>query len=354
MKILLTTDQLEGGGAERQLILLASKLEAQGHAPTLLSFYNGDEFYRQMIRNVGINHLHKPAGKNPLVRIGIIRKIAEELNVDAVIAFKNGTAMAATIAGIGAKWITIVSERNHTIRITLREKLKFRLYRFADAVVCNSNAQENMIRSNFPELRHKTSVIHNFPPSFPPFTPVKEGSEKFVLTVGRISPQKNVDFYLHLVRRCLDEGLEAKFRWVGNAEDNDYLNRMMSLRKNLNLESHVEIIPATADIVRYYAEATHFLLPSLYEGFSNALCEAIEAGLTCIASDAGDNALILGNKNLIFSPDNLDEAVDKLRNALTHPYSDNPMMKSMVKANMQRLTNTEHILQSWIRLISRQ
>lgn len=352
MKILLTTDQLEGGGAERQLVLLASGLEAKGHTSTLLSFYNNDDFYRQMIKDAGIDHIHKPAGKNPLVRIGIIRKIARELNVDAVIAFKNGTAMAAATAGIGAKWTTIVSERNHTLKLTLREKLKFRLYRFADAVVCNSNAQENMISFNFPELRHKTSVIHNFPPSFPAFTPMKKGPERYVLTVGRISPQKNMEFYFHLVRRCLDEGLEAKFRWVGNAVNKDYLNRMMSLRKKLNLESHVEILPATADIVRYYEEASHFLLPSLHEGFSNALCEAVEAGLTCIASDAGDNVLILGNKNLVFSPDNLEEAVEKLRNALLHPYSDNPTMISMVRANMHRLTNTGHILQSWLSLIS--
>lgn len=349
MKVVLCTDSLDGGGAERQLIMLASQLERRGVDVTLLTFYPRKPFYMELLQESGVRHVVDESGVSPLGRIRAIRRAARQMRADAVVAFKNGTAMAACLAGFHAPWRTVVSERNVTVDLTFRERAKFLLYRMADAVVCNSRAQHDFIEKNFPELSGKTTVIHNLASGISRSAVGNVSSAMpSVLTVARIAPQKDVSFYLHLARRLADANPSVRFRWIGDAVDAGYMEEMLSLRSALNLDGIVEFLPASENIAGHYARATHFLLASRHEGFSNALCEAVVAELTCVASDVGDNALILGNRGLVFPSGDLDAAASTLQAALDKPVGANPVAMAMMRGNVDRLTDRDTIISQWI------
>ena len=48
------------------------------------------------------------------------------------------------------------------------------------------------------------------------------------------------------------------------------------------------------NITNQFSYYDALLLPSVYEGLSNALCEAMLCGLPVIATDVSDNALLIG------------------------------------------------------------
>lgn len=78
----------------------------------------------------------------------------------------------------------------------------------------------------------------------------------------------------------------------------------------------INLINHKSDLSEFYLNLDIFVLPSLSEGFSNVLLEAMSKGLNCIATEVGDNKLILGNNNKIIPPG--DEKA--LSNALNDAY----------------------------------
>lgn len=63
--------------------------------------------------------------------------------------------------------------------------------------------------------------------------------------------------------------------------------------------------PPTVQVERAYAAADVFVLPSISEGLSNALLEAMASGLTVVASRVGGTAEVLrdGETGLLFDPE---------------------------------------------------
>lgn len=103
-------------------------------------------------------------------------------------------------------------------------------------------------------------------------------SSKVVLSVGRLSHEKGVDVLLAAWREIHTQLAGWKLRLVG-----DGLLRATLESQSADLSS-VEFLGWLADPVNEYAAAELFVLPSRYEGFPNALLEAMSHGLPCIAT----------------------------------------------------------------------
>ncbi|MCH5230107.1 MAG: glycosyltransferase [Muribaculaceae bacterium] len=306
-KILLITDALVQGGAERQIVNLAIGLKKRNYNIRLISFYPYENFFEKLLTVNNINVETYENGINGLKRSYIIYKLVRLWKPNAVITYKGGPSMAACIARLFTKFNLIVSERNITLKKGIKDYLKFNLFRKADYVVPNSFTQGKYIEENFSFLKKKIKVINNmvdtetFKPSDKNFN-----NEKInIITTARISPQKNILNYLHAIHLLKKDNVNCHFNWYGriNSSD-DYWNQIEKKIINLDIGDMVTFHGPKNNIVEKYHENDIFILPSYYEGFPNVLCEAMACGLPCIASNVSDSPYILNNENCIVDPNN--------------------------------------------------
>ena len=108
----------------------------------------------------------------------------------------------------------------------------------------------------------------------------KNLEKKIILNVGRNVAQKNQLELIEVFSSC------NYSNWVLRIIGNGHLkNKLLNKVRKLNMESNIEIIDFTKDIDKYYQTADIFALTSLYEGFPNALIEAMAHGVACISYD---------------------------------------------------------------------
>lgn len=105
------------------------------------------------------------------------------------------------------------------------------------------------------------------------------------LYVGRLAVEKRLGLFARAFARALKEtGGDAFFVTAGSGPEEKPLREECA---RLGLEERVRILPPTDRIERLYAAADVFVLPSISEGLSNALLEAMSSGLGVLASRVG-------------------------------------------------------------------
>lgn len=323
-KILCLIDRLSFGGAERQLMGLAILLKQKGYDVEMATYHDFDFSTEDLeANNVQLHRIGQKG--NPLTKLLAVRSLISKRKYDVVIAYKSGVTMLACILKMtGGRFRLIVSERNTTQVLTKREKLKFRLYRCADSVVPNSYAQETFVKGHYPTLAHKTVTITNFTDT-DYFRPADSAANQVpvILTTARVAEQKNVLAYLEAVKKTKEKGLKVKFQWFGNVQtgEEDYGRKCKEAITALGIADVFEFHPATSNILSVYRQCDLFCLPSLYEGFPNALCEAMSCGKPVVCSRVCDNARIVdeGENGLLFDPKNAEDIAEKLETMLRMP-----------------------------------
>ena len=76
-KIVLFTDCLGAGGAQRQLVGLAIMLKAKGYDMTVATYHNID-FYKKQLDDAGVRNLVIPNGSNIKKRIWVVRSFLKK------------------------------------------------------------------------------------------------------------------------------------------------------------------------------------------------------------------------------------------------------------------------------------
>lgn len=318
MKVVCLIENINSGGAERQLTGLASMLQCEGFFVEVWTYLEGD-FYAPILKqnNVGYKYFSSASGK--LLRIPVLLKQILKYRPDYVIAYVDTPSMIACILKLLCPTFKlIVSERNTTQMLNEREKIKFSLFRFADYIVANSYSQTNFINEHFPGLKLKIRCITNFVDTdvFKPLADKSYDNKQIrILTVARIAPQKNVKNYIRAINAIVERGItNIIVNWVGLVNENDnYYIECRELIKELKLEDFFEVHKATTNVSDWYYNNDIFCLPSLHEGYPNVLCEAMCCGMPVICGDICDNAQICEiDRSLLFKPEDYKDIAEKL------------------------------------------
>ena len=120
--------------------------------------------------------------------------------------------------------------------------------------------------------------------------------------VGRLHPQKDAGTLLRSLGYLAKEapGLSWRLSLAGTGPSEIELK---SIADEIGIGQYVEFLGFIEHPHTLLMESDCFVLPSLSEGMSNALLEAMATGLPCIASDiAGNNNLIRDRHNGILVP----------------------------------------------------
>ncbi len=107
---------------------------------------------------------------------------------------------------------------------------------------------------------------------------------RIVLMVARLVPQKNQAMVLRCAPEILKSVPRTRFVFAGGGSGGDALRAQA---QELGITQAVEFLGSRDDVPRLLAASDVFVLPSLKEGFANAILEAMACGLPVVASDVG-------------------------------------------------------------------
>lgn len=136
----------------------------------------------------------------------------------------------------------------------------------------------------------------------------KRDANRFLITVGasRVTARKGINYLIEAIKILSVEYQNIYFKILGEGNDRIHLEE---LSRELKLENRVDFIGRISreKTTKYYQEADVFVLPSINEGMSNALLEAMASGLPVIVTNVG------GTRELV--QDGINGYVVPLRNA---------------------------------------
>ncbi len=115
-----------------------------------------------------------------------------------------------------------------------------------------------------------------------------------LIFTGRLHPQKNLGMLLD-AWVAVTQQTNATLILVGDGPDRGRLEAMASER---GVADAVHFTGPVADPAAWLRSADAFVLPSVAEGMSNSLLEAMSTGLACVASRIGGNLDLLQGQEL--------------------------------------------------------
>lgn len=318
-RVLLLTDSLGAGGAQRQLVGLAIMLKNRGYNVKVVSYLN-HSFYKSMLTDSKVNFECLDIDSK-LCLFKLIRVI-RKYKPDVMVSYQTIPNILACIASTITHVKLIVSERNTHQTLGFNDKIAFALYRLADWIVPNSYSEQKFITKNYKELAYKTITISNFV-DLEQFYPGNHEMKRptRILVVASVKASKNTKDFIRAFKKAKDKGCDAIVEWYGiNPIETEileyvhYTEECVSLIKHLGLEKDFYLLPKRKDIDIAYREADIFCLPSFFEGTPNVICEAMASGLPIIASDVCDNAYYVhcGQNGLLFNPHDMNDITDKI------------------------------------------
>jgi glycosyltransferase involved in cell wall biosynthesis len=139
--------------------------------------------------------------------------------------------------------------------------------------------------------------------------------EEFVIgIVGSLYPVKGHACLFHAMKTVVAHRPKTRLLVIGQGELEQTLRQMVS---ELEIEQVVSFLGLRDDVPRILPLLDLFVLPSLSEGLSVALLEAMSAGVPVIASNVGGNPEIIANEETGYlvppqEPDALAASIIKL------------------------------------------
>ena len=319
-KILLFTDSLGAGGAQRQLVGLAIMLKENGYDVKVSTYYDID-FYKKQLDDAGVPNELIPGADNTKKRILVVRSYFKKESPDWVIAYQETPSLVACAAKLlGCNYKLIVSERNTTQHVGMNERVRFFLYHWADVIVPNSYAQEKWLIGHHSWMKPKLQTITNFVDTNK-FVPVEHMRRDIpeILVAATIWASKNTLGLIEAISIIKEKKIKCHFSWYGKSESNiDYYNQCEQWIDKLGVNDYIDLLPKTKEIHAKYQEADYFCLPSFYEGTPNVLCEAISCGLPVMVSDVCDNSMYAQPdiNGVLFDPNNPKDMAVKIASLL--------------------------------------
>jgi GalNAc-alpha-(1->4)-GalNAc-alpha-(1->3)-diNAcBac-PP-undecaprenol alpha-1,4-N-acetyl-D-galactosaminyltransferase len=355
--ILLVVSSLSAGGAERIISEMANWWAAHDHRVTVLTLSGTDQDHYQLNPNVERIALDFwGRARNPwqvidkrIRRIVKLRKAILKSKPDLVISFMDLTNVRTLVALICTKIPVIISERtdpryNPISRFWSCSRRFF--YPLSAALVVQTRSVGQWAQCTFPSC--KISVIPNFVRNIPESK--GSGREKsMILAVGRLGREKGYDLLLRAfaVAGGVQKGWHLTI--LGEGIERHNLERLIAA---LGLTASVHLPGIVKEPAEWMQKTSLFVLTSRFEGFPNALLEAMACGCAVIATNcpSAPAEIINDDTNGLLVP---AEDVIALSNAMQRLMDDESLRQRMgVQALKVKTTfSQETIMAEWDALI---
>ncbi|MSU02125.1 glycosyltransferase [Tissierella pigra] len=297
--IAIIISSLKGGGAERVASNITINLSKEKYKVYLILFDSTsmEYSYGGELIDINIKANNNPISKvlNFIRRYFKIKEIKTQYKIDISISFLGGPNLLNILTK--GKDKVVVSVRGYTSRKSkgiypkLGKYLIKKTYNDADAIVGVSNLIKHDLVTNYNIEEKRVLTIYN-PYDLKKIEMLSKEKiddvyeniykEKVVITVGRLNHLKGHWHLIRAFKKINDSNKDIKLVILGEGELREYLQ---SLIDDLNLSNNVFLLGFKSNPYKYINKSSIFILPSLSEGFPNALAESMACGIPVISSD---------------------------------------------------------------------
>jgi glycosyltransferase involved in cell wall biosynthesis len=214
----------------------------------------------------------------------MLRRAIRESAPDLIVSFMDIPNVLTLLATQGLNVPVIISERTHPAYYYIGwhwQILRRLVYHRADALVCMTSPVLSWLQQR---IRVKGYVIPNpvSAPSLalPAVRRVEQKKEHIIVAMGRLSREKGFDLLLEAFSRVAGQHPDWSLQILGDGHLRAELEAQVRI---LNLDGRVEFKGAVDDPFPLLRGADLFVFSSRFEGFGNALCEAMACGLPAIS-----------------------------------------------------------------------
>lgn len=320
-RICIFIESLDLGGAEKQGLLLAKALKNDHDIRmVVLRGELSEKEYLALVQREGLA-LTILEG-HPLQKLFQLTALLRGQRIRILFCYLASANFYGALAGKMAGVPCILGG----IRNCVLSPVKFVVQRLlhnhllSGTIFNNYSGAQSLIRKGFKES--KSYVIPNGIEVNGYIHKSSNSGTTNLITIARFVPQKDHSTALrafhYLVNKLLDDEIDLHYTIIGYGKLEQEIRTAI---RTLDLTRQVSVVIKPENKEDYLRGAHIYLSTSLFEGTSNSILEAMAYGLPILATDVGDNALLVkhGGNGFVFPVGDYAVLAHKLKELILQP-----------------------------------
>lgn len=361
LRLALSITDMGGGGAARVASVLCREWIAMGHEVHLITFERpGTPAYYDLDPAIGVHQLDASKSTNGALgfvvtnglRVLRMRRTLRILRPDVVVAFLIEANIASILSSMGLGVPVLISERNHPAyhpRSKGRRLLRRIMYPAAARLCVQTGDISRWFQENMgveSDVIPNPVEVHNLSGDAS-----RRSGRLRAIGLGRLEHQKGFDLMIEAFAQIADDVPEWDLVIFGEGSVRSELEAKV-LRHGL--QDRVQMPGATDESALELSRSDLFLHAARYEGYPNAILEALAAGLCVVATDCpgGTSEILKGGENGVLVK---NSDVSALAGALRNIMHDREQRETYARRARQgvRSLSPRTIAQQWLGVVER-
>lgn len=306
IKVGFVLPDFRGGGAEKVIISLANEIDLKEHIEVyFLVGVNNGPLHGELNKHIPIIELGSTSGFKNAINI---KKVSNSINLTHVLGTL-GMAHSVALSKILGNKAKCISRIGNTVSKDLERwhgLKRFAMYFyqnvlcFSDLIITQSKYMQKDLLATVPLLRLKQKIVQIYNPIDIKKISLKaidhdipDSLNNDIVTVGRLEWQKDTLTIIKAFSLYHKKHPSSKLHILGDG----YCKRELQNKViEYGISSHVLFHGFITNPYPYIKNSKAFVMASLYEGFSNAILEAVALRAKVIVSNCpGGNSEIINH-----------------------------------------------------------
>lgn len=331
-RVMLMTDEMEVGGSQRQIVQLALGLKARGVTCAVLYFIN-PSFLVEQLQAAGIETIR--VNKTARVDPGFVRRLRQAIRAWAPDVVHCYSFTAELWGAIACRLLparerpVLISSVRGTYEWYGRNQWRMKRWVSSQSASIISNSREGAEyaarQMHWP--MHHFHVVHNGVSVTEPDAArvdllrqhyLQNTFDTLVLFVGRLVEHKNLPRLLQAFAQVVKQRPRTRLLLAGSGPLHDALAAQIG---QLGLQDHALLLGEQSEVPALMEAADLVVLPSLREGLSNVVLEAMALGRAVLSTPVGGipQAIDNGRHGVLVEPTDTDALARVLLTLIDDP-----------------------------------